>query len=373
MNTTTVARRLALPVLAVAVACGDTLPPVEKVVEHRILSAPVLVTTPHDPEAVPEGYVRAEAMPGEVVELNPFVVGPRGVVDAAELDLRWIACELFPGRGDFACLSEQFPLALTDLATCDFPDLDALASAGAPIAIDTPCLLGSEPNPVFTVPASEGVLSGADIELTAIGSTPGGTPTATCAADLLGGASDLPNDCIYAVQTVTVGPKLRLIDWLVSLGVDLGDIEAPDPDAIDDPDLHPQIESFRISVIDASGAELQAPVEVPRGGEFVAQRGQVLRIDTTSPEGDLQDFRIPVNANGDTEPGKEEYAGQWFITWGELLSPQSLDAESYNEWTLDPADDDAEAPPGDLAHLYYVVRDGRNGASQWWITLRVEP
>ncbi len=359
-----------LAIAVLAAACGDQLPPVEKIVEHRLLSAPVLVTGPHDPDAVPEGLVRAQALPGETVEVTPFAVGPSGVVDPEELDLRWIACELFPGRGDFACIAENFPLSLDTLPTCRFPTLEDLAASGQPEAIETPCLLDGGATPTFEVPVSEGTLSGADLELTAIGSTPGGTPTERCASELLAGKDNVPNDCVYGVQVVSIGPELRLIDWLLSLGVDLGEIEAPEPEDIDDVDLHPRVTSFRVSVLDDDDEPIGEPVEVPLGGEFEVQAGQRLRIDTTSPESDLQEYLIPVNGGSSFETGTEEYTGQWFITWGELLSPVSLDAESYNEWTLEPADDDETMPPGGVAHLYYVVRDGRNGASSWWISLR---
>jgi hypothetical protein len=360
----------ALACLALLSGCGDQLPPVEKIAEHRLLSAPVHVVGPYDPEAVPDDRVRAQAMPGETVEVRPFAVSPEGVVDPDDLDLRWIACELFPGRGEFACILESFPLSLDTLPACDFPSLNDVIAAGEPIAIETPCLLDAGTSPTFDVPVSEGVLSGADLELTAIGSTPGGTSTERCADELLSGQANVPNDCIYGVQTVSIGPKLRLLDWLVQLGFDVGDLEVPDPDDIDEPDLHPVVTSFRVSVLGDDGEPVGEPIDVPLGGEFEARAGQRLRIDTTSPESDLQDYLIPINGGTAFEDGVEEYTGQWFITWGDLLSPISLDAESYNEWTLEATGDDAATAPGDVAHLYYVVRDGRNGSASWWFTVR---
>ena len=363
-----------LPTLAALSAlcgCGDELPPIEKVVEHRLLSAPVHVVGPYDPENVPDDRIRAQAMPGETVEVLPFAVGPEGVVDPDTLDLRWIVCELFPGRGDFACILESFPTSLDRMPACNFPTVNDVLAAGEPIAIETPCLLDAGTSPTFDVPVSEGTLSGADLELTAIGSTPGGTSTKRCARELLSGQANVPNDCIYGVQTVSVGPKLRLLDWLVQLGFDLGDLEAPDPEEIDEPDLHPVITSFRVSVLDDDGEPTGEATEVPTGGEFEAEPGQRLRIDTTSPEDDLQEYRIPINGGASFEDGIEEYTGQWFITWGGLLSPISLDAESYNEWTLTAEGDDASSPPDGLAHLYYVVRDGRNGSASWSFSVRV--
>lgn len=361
----------ALTVLALLPACGEELPPIEKVVEYRLLSAPVHVVGPYDPENVPDDRVRAQAMPGETVEVQTFAVGPEGVVDPDTLDLRWIACELFPGRGEFACILESFPTSLESMPTCNFPSLDDVIALGEPIAIETPCLLEAGSSPVFDVPVSEGTLSGADLELTAIGSTPGGTSTERCAEELLSGQANVPNDCVYGVQTVSVGPKLRLLDWLVQLGFDLGDLEAPDPEDIDDPDLHPVITSFRVSVLGDDGEPLGEAVEVPLGGEFEAEAGRRLRIDTTSPDADLQPYQIPINGGTSFEDGIEEYAGQWFITWGGLLSPVSLDAESYNEWTLEPEGVDTSRPANDVAHLYYVVRDGRNGSASWSFTVRI--
>lgn len=351
-------------------ACGDTLPVVSKVVEHRILAAPVRVVGPHDPDATPQGYVPAQALPGETVELDPFVVGPDGVVDPEALDLRWIACELPPGQGAFACLADAFPLSFDTLPACRFPSLEELGPQEEPETFDTPCVVEGGASPSFEVPASLGTLSGADLELTAIGGTPGGTTAKRCRTELLRGDDNVPNDCIYAVQVVSIGPKLRLLDWLLSLGIGEGEFDPPAPEDIDPVDLHPTITSFRVSVLDADGEATADALEVARGGEFEVKTGQRLRIDTTSPESDLQPYSSPVNDDQSVEENREAYTGQWFITWGELLSPESVDAKSYNEWNLEPSGDDAEQPPGRVAHLYYVVRDGRNGAAFWWFSLR---
>jgi len=350
-----------------AVGCGDALPPVEKVIEHRLLAAPVRVVVPHQPDAIPEGLVAAEALPGETVALATFAVGPDGPVEPETLGLRWIACELPPGAGVFSCLSERFPFQLDALPTCEFAGLDEVLALGEAPAFESPCLLANDPREGFEVPVSAGTLSGSSLELTAVGATPGGTPFERCAQDLLDGRSDLPNDCVYGVQVVSVGPEQRLLRWLSSMG--LADVEVPPEDEVDPVDVHPRITRFAVSVLGDDDEPVGEAVEVPRGGTVEVRVGQRLRIDTTSPEDDLQEYRYPVNSGAAFETAREQYTGQWFITWGSLLSPESIDARSYNEWTLEAADDDASGPPGDVAHLYYVVRDGRNGAEHWWISV----
>ncbi|MGH1346233.1 MAG: hypothetical protein ACRBN8_32000 [Nannocystales bacterium] len=353
---------------ALGSGCGDTLPPYEKVVEHRLLSAPVRVVGPHEPLDVAEGFVAAEALPAETVEVTAFAVGPDGPVALNALDLRWIACELPPGAGAFACLSESFPLSLDGLGVCDFPDLDDLRAAGEPEEFGGPCLLSEDPSEGFEVPVTAGTLAGASLELTAIGATPGGTPSEQCARELLAGRADVPNDCIYGVQVVPIGSEQRLLQWLSDEGI--GDAEAPQSDEVDPVDVHPRVTSFQVSVLGDDDQPLAEPVEVPLGGTFEARAGQRLRVDVTSPEEDLQEYRYPVNGGADFETATEQYTGQWFITWGSLLSPVSIDADSYNEWTLESADEDASRPADEVAHLYYVVRDGRNGAENWWISVR---
>ncbi|MBV1861783.1 MAG: hypothetical protein KUG77_25410 [Nannocystaceae bacterium] len=356
--------------LIAAGGCGEGLPPYEKVAEHRILSAPVRVTGPYESPPVREGFTRAEAFPGETVQVRPFAVSQEGIVDPGDLDLRWIACELFAGRGALGCLSQAFPTQLDRLPECDFQTLEVAVETG-PRMLASPCVLPPGAVAEFAVPVSNGVLSGADIELTAVGSTPGGTPSEDCAADFLAGKGNVPDDCLYAVQVVDLVGSARLFEWAGSVGLETDGVAPVDPTAADETDLHPHISSFRVGVQLESGADPDL-VDIPLGGEFIVRAGQTIRIEVASPEDELQDFSVAVNDGTQAEAAREAYAGQWFITWGSLLSADSQDPASFNEWTLQAVDDDAQEPAGGVAYLYYVVRDGRNGASHWWFSLRFD-
>lgn len=348
--------------------CAD-LPDRQLVIEHRVVAAQVEVTVPLDPDEllVPS---RNQVLPLETARITPFVVTPEGAVDPSELDPMWIACELLPGGGPFACLQAAMPLAPEDLPECITVTVEDLA-AGPP-EVPSPCLLSRDGVAELAVPPSQGVLAGADYELVLVGSTPQGTSTQQCATELLAAEANTPDDCVYGVQLVSVGPKALLFSLAEQFGVDLGDIEVPSPEDIDDPDRNPRITSFQVSVVDDNGDELVPPRDVAMGEQITARRGDILRIDTTSPAADLQPFRIPIN-NGDSfEQREEAFVGDWFRTWGEQLSPASADPTSFNEWTLRAGgQDESDLPPGGLAHMFYVVRDTRGGVAWWWFSVEV--
>jgi hypothetical protein len=349
------------------VGCGD-LPDSQLVIERRILAARPWVVDALEPTA-PGARDRAEALPLETLQIDPLWVGPNGVIPSDDVDAVWIACELTLGAPPFTCLSQRFgDLTLDDLPACVVDDPDAPPSS--PRQVPSPCLLERTGAPSLTVPLSTGILAGADLELTVVTGDPDGTSTDACADALLAGEWDPPSDCIYGVQVVPVGPKPTLLAAAQAAGLVPDDVALP---PADDPDTHPRITSFRVTVLDGDGDAVGEAREVARGEIVDVPRGTTLRIDTTSPQDDLQTFSVIVNDGASAEDREESYIGQWFRTWGSQLATASLSPESYNEWTLDPDGDDPELPEDGLAHLYYVVRDARHGVAWWWFSARVVP
>lgn len=349
------------------VGCAD-LPDSQLVIERRILGARPFVVDPLEAPAAgaPD---RAEALPLETLQIDPLWVGPSGVLPNDDVDAIWIACELTLGAPPFTCLSQRFgDLALADLPACvvDDPDAPPLSPRQAP----SPCLLERTGTPSYTVPWSTGILAGADVELTVIAGEPDGTTSEACADALLSGAWDPPSDCVFGVQVIPIGPKPALLAAAQAAGLVPDDVTLPPADA---PDTHPRIASFRVTVLDEDDEPVGDAREVTRGEIVDVPLGTTLRIDTASPTEDLQTFSVVVNNGASAEERTESYAGQWFRTWGSQLATGSLSPESYNEWTLEPSDDDAELPEDGLAHLYYVVRDTRHGVAWWWFTARVVP
>lgn len=361
-------------------ACGGELPIAERIASTRVLALRSEVVAPLMPDD-PQLGTRCEALPFEGVRLSPWIVTPTGPLDLTgpDYDPVWIACNLGPGQGLFACLKAALPLELAAIPTCPVPSFGDLMGMDLPEP-PSPCILPADDsddgNQDFTVPFASALLIGGDLEMTMISRSPGSPTTAECAKPLLAGDSELPNDCLYVVQRVSVGPIERLLALAAGFGVmlppELG--EPPPPDQIPDADRNPRILDFTVTRITAAGK----PIELgPQGRGAVVQLelGDTLKISTNTPETDLQGFQVPINGGaGGTQTESETLDGAWFRTWGTLLANGSDDIMSINEWTLSPgSQDEQDTPPDDRATLYYVLRDSRLGVDWWWISVEVPP
>ena len=374
-------RALALAAaLAGALAgCGDPLPSSQRIAGTRVLAlradvvAP-LPLLPEDPELAP----RCQALPFEGVRLTPFVVDPDGPFDPALLDPIWLACNLGPIEGLFACLKAAIPTDLAAIPECPPVSLAGLDPEAASLPEPpNPCRIPADDTPDdgqqdLTVPLAATLLYGGDVEVTLIGRDPRvpGAPTSEACADaLLRGATAVDDACVYVVQRVSVGPIERLLLLLESFGAELPPgLEPPDPEAIPDPDRNTRITDFAVTIIRPDGSAEELGPQ-PRGATVDVELGDLLELRTTAPESDLQVFPVPVNqGQGGTEERTETYRGRWFRTWGSLLAGSSDDPASYNEWEMIEGDqDEGPRPPGDRATLYYVLRDSRQGVDWWWI------
>lgn len=368
-------------VVAGGVACGDPLPSSQRIASTRVLALRAEVVTPLFPEMDPTLAPRCEALPFEGVRLTPFVVDPEGPVDAAALEPVWIACNLGPIEGLFACLKAAIPTDLAAIPECPPVSLIGLDPNTTELPEPpSPCRLAADPTPAdgqqdFTIPFASTLLYGGDVEITMIGRY-GGAPSSTeCADRLLAGATDLDDECVYVVQRVSVGPIERLLFLVSMFGVELpAGLELPDPAEIPDGDRNPRITDFKVTVVHPDGTtDDLGPQE--RGATIDVAIGDLLEIRTTAPEADLQTFPVQVNqGEGGTEDRQETYEARWFRTWGSLLAGSSDDPESYNEWEMIEGDQDEDPrPPGDRATLYYVLRDSRQGVDWWWINIAMAP
>lgn len=384
------ALRHALPALlslgaGLAAACAPDLPVSQRIAAPRILAMRSEVVGPLFPDETEDAGVRCEALPFEKVRVTPFMAAPEGALDIAgpDFDPIWISCNLGFGEGLFACLKGAIPLGLDALPTCPVPSFADIDPASMELPDSpSPCRLpddGSDDGRQdFVVPLAATLLIGGDIEVTMISRGPGSPDTRTCAEALLGGAADLPNECIYAVARVSVGPIERMLALAQMFGFmlppELG--TAPDPGDIPDSDRNPRIASFRVTRIDPEGNATELG-EQPRGALVEARLGDTLHVDTTTPAADLQSYPVAVNAGAggmSSETQEERLDGSWYRTWGVLLSGGSDDLESFNEWTMELGEQDEDTePPGGRATLYYVLRDSRDGTDWWWLDVQVTP
>jgi hypothetical protein len=323
-------------------------------------------------EEEPDAAGRAQALPFEGVTITPFLVDPKGPIDPADVDPVWIACEMSPGQGLFGCIQEQFPLELDDIPACPEVDFLTVDLEDPPPSV-SPCVISRSFAPEYTVPFSQNLFVGGDIELTMIAGPPEGTSTEACAEPILAGESQLPNDCLYAVQRLSLGP----VEWMGALleefGIEIEGLEAVDPEDLPDADRNPRITMIESTIIGADG-QASETVEVADGDTITTRLGETVRITTTSPEGDLQTYQIEVNNGESFEDEQEVYFGSWFVTWGDLLAGSSDDPESFNEVTLvQGSQDEDETPPDGEGHIFYVQADSRQGVAWWHLRLEVLP
>lgn len=361
------------------IACGSELPSSERIISTRVLAIRSEVLTPLYPDPGPDLGVRCEALPFEGVRLTPWIVTPDGPLDLTgpDFDPLYIACNLGPGQGLFGCLKGALPTTLADIPACPVPSLMDL---GGPLPESpSPCILPADASDDgaqdFIVPFASTLLIGGDLEVTMISRSPGSPATEMCAERLLTDDPDLPNDCLYAVTRVPVGPIERLLalaaDFGVALPPELGPV--PDPDKIPDGDRNPRILDFSVTRIrDGEGEDLGPQ---PRGAVIQVELGDTLKIATNAPPTDLQEYLVPINGGaGGTTTQSEEYDGSWFRTWGTLLANGSDDALSNNEWRMEiGSQDELDAPPDGRATLFYVLRDGRVGIDWWWVSVELPP
>jgi len=365
---------LASSVLLLASACAMDLPDPRLIIDHRVLAIQTAVLMPLIPDADPEVDAqtpKAQALPFETVRITPFIVNPEGPVEPNSLDALWIACELTPGQGLFGCLQAAMPMGVDDLPECSEPSFSDLMGDELPEPA-SPCLIAREGAPNYVVPFSANVFIGGAIELTMIAGVPDGTPTDTCAASILRGDYDLPDDCLYAVQRLKVGPVEQLLVLAEMFGVEIPGFAAPDPEDVPEPDRNPRISEIRVGLI-SEGEQVGELVVIESGDLVAVPRETVVQVEVDSPREDLQVYPIPVNNGESFEERSEAYQGDWYRTWGVLLSGTSDDPSSFNQWGITQGDqDEDEAPAGGRARMYYVVRDGRQGVNWFWFELQVD-
>lgn len=347
--------------LMLMTACDGDLPDRYRVIERRVVAARL---------AVEGDDSRAEVLPEEVLTVEPLLVDPSGRIPPASVDGLWLACALAPGQAPFACMQQAMPIAPGDIPRCPTPEPEPSWIDPAPFP--SPCVMPRQRDgtAALGVPPTPTLLESGALELTFIAGTAGGTSTERCAEELLAGEYDVPADCLYGVHVAPIGPPHVLGELAAKRGLELPQAPTP-PEGADGADRNPRITRFS-AVVRSSEDSRAEPVAIERGDILEVRRGDTLELEVTSPPEDLQPYGVPADGGSSLDVATEAYEGRWFITWGELQSDVSLDPESTNEWTIDAADDDDDDGPTDgLAHLTYVVRDGRSGVAWSWFSVRV--
>ncbi|MEZ4454275.1 MAG: hypothetical protein R3B09_32775 [Nannocystaceae bacterium] len=365
----------------VLVGCGDPLPSSQRIASTRVLAVRSDVIVPIAPEEDPSAPSRAQALPFEQVRLTPFIVDPSGPIAPAMIEPVYLACVLQPIDGLFACLQRAIPTTLGEIPECPVPSLADLDPTSLSLPEPpSPCRIPADATDDgiqdLTIPFATTLLIGGDLEITMIGRSGAAPSTDKCADQLLSGETQVENECIFAVTRLSIGPIERLLLLISMFGVELPPElgEVPDPADVPDGDRNTRITSFEVTVVHRDES-MEAPVLVDRGGEVSVVLGDKVSIKTTAPAEELQTYPVAVNNGESYEDRVETYNGRWFTSWGTLLAGSSDDPESFNEWGMTPREqqEEPERPEGDVATLFYVLRDDRAGVDWWWMRVTVDP
>ncbi len=352
--------------------CGAGLPDPDFIAHPRILALDAVVEAPADPVL----GTRAEAMPFESVRLTPHLADPDGPFDPqsiAALDPQWFACTLRPGQGVGGCLLDARPLAPAAIPACPAPD------AVDPGALDpsdpssfespTPCRLTEGPPeaptlPVFLDPL---FLLGGDLEVAFVAGLGGAYDTDRCVADLLSEpGTPLSYDCLVGVRRLAIGPDSTLAALAESFGVPAPGPPPPDPP--ETPDFNPVLDAITVTVSGQGG-----PFEIASGELVEAPIGALLEVVVSVTPDSAQDYLIVVDDAGTPryETRTERLTGDFSSTWGYIEFGDSQGLEHRNQWTLMQAEEQDPKLPGDVVHLFVVVRDDRTGATFVKIPVRL--
>lgn len=327
--------------LALASCLPESPPPWQ--VDHTIVAAlrvEVAERGPWAAEPEREGLGLAEVMPGDEIRPVPFVIGPDGPVDVAELQPRFFYC--VPQR----CVSDtDNPGGVRDCGEEEaVPPVSTCEILGGTLRLGALRVL--QQNAAIFMVASTGE----------------GPSTDECVRRLRGeaGALESLRECMLRVEFIQLGPTWRLLVVAALSGlVDSLSLSGITPAVTaTEPNLFPREPQLTVRVMQADGS---ARTETLASGATVAvDRGaQVVVTAEVDPE-DAQPYWF-LDSSGAFSPGNETLSIGWlFSRYVDWTTPDVLSIA----W-------EAPAEPGPT-YLYALLGDG-DVITPAWLRFEVEP
>ncbi len=367
------ARRLHAALLLLAAAgCAEGLPDPDYIEFPRVVAVDGVV----DEVSPDPAGTRAAGLPFERATFTPHVADADGPYDADRLEAlapEAFACTLAPQQGVGGCLLGARPLDPAEIPDCPIPAPDD-SGGFDPSAPDfdpppSPCRLveGTGAEPAYTLPVDPLFLLGSDVEIAWVVGLSPEYDTARCVADLLAEpGTPLSYDCLVAVRRLAVGPDSTLLALAAQLGVPVD--APPPPDPPEDPDRNPVVESIEVGISGAANA-----IAVESGQIVEAPIDSIVEVTVrVAPESE-QTYLIVTDDGGTAryESRTERLTGDFSSTWGYIEFGDSQGLEHRNLWTLTAAEGQPPKLPGDVVHLFVVVRDDRTGSTFVHLPLRL--
>lgn len=324
----------------VAAACTPPVPP-EYVVELPRELAFEIAVVEQGPWGQPlddaERSVN-EALPGDTVEVRPFLGGPGGPVDLAALDPAWFLCD---DAG--ACLLRvDDPTALQSCAET------------VPLVPEEPCALPSGETlqltlGEFVVPETADAVFAVNRAPTVgfVAGTPDGPDTDSCLSRI---ADRVPlRECLWAERTLALGSLAEVVETLEALGIEVELSESLETLLTVPRNHNPEVGQLQVAV--DGGAFESHPVgdtvSVPAGSDIV--------IRHEAEDADMDEYTVIIG--DEVRDVTDRLTGRWF-------ADRALDAfeEVEAARTLRFRSDSA-----DPVTIFFVLRDDRRSEAGGWL------
>lgn len=337
-------------------------------VDHPIVASlrfDVVVPGPYSPESPRDDRSLASLMPGDRLRATPFLVGPTGPIDPADVRPAWFYCRTTRCYGDLT--AEALP------RPCDVEEVGST----------TTCALGRAAAPELKLGELRSLV---DLfidppALLMIAGTPGGTSTPDCVERLrvLDERGETLQRCILLMEPLPLGPLWRLMVLAGFAGLpDALPLDTITPQVQSaEPALYPAVLPFELTITGTDGATRER-VAVDQASVQVA-RGEQVEIYAPVDIFDAQIYyQALVGSVGNDvvfQAGYETFTSSWLFTAdvapnyagpdgaGDTDAPPTGASAVQQVWFSIPED----APP--TFHGYYLLGDGR---SQVWAWLRFE-
>jgi hypothetical protein len=325
----------------VAIGCAPEVDPAWLVERPTELAISITVETPGRYTELPDDATRRyhEALPLDTIRIEPFVVDRGGPIPASELSVRWVACPTI-GCLDAIANADQLPACATGLG---------------PLSA---CLAGDAPSILVPLPDFPPDLD--DVSLAALAGAPSvalvasraGDPGADVCARRLRAREPL-GPCMMMLRGIQLGSLGSLVEAAQEAGIEV-DLGTSSEELLGiRRNFAPLVQRFAVS-----GSSLQADGELPSQSTVAVAVGDDLEIEYLPSDDDAEHFEFVVD--GLRVAFDEVLTGRWWLDRSALeFTPLDLRAR----WTV-------SGDPG-LAHVYFVVNDGRGSEAWGWLAFEV--
>jgi hypothetical protein len=215
---------------------------------------------------VPIDRDRVEALPGDRIRFEPWVLAPEGVLGGADIDAAYFTCD---SDGD----------CFTSLAS------DAAMEPCDPAAPVLPCMIGRGADVRYEVPSIDAfpLVGPLLLQTLVVAGQPDVRDTDDCIDELRRSPYRDLHGCMLLTRSIPIGP-----DWLLQVALD--------PTAIEElpPEVLLQWPNFNPEVGEIAGAIDNRPFSAYAGDRLRVRVGQRVRLSVVPDPRDAQQYAVDV-------------------------------------------------------------------------------